>query len=72
MTGCAPAYPTSKFVKRSAVLTRTSGNSEMFSTPHHFRTASGQRSFEYRATSLWTDLQLALKLSELVTSKSVN
>ena len=35
MTGCALAYLTSKFVKRSAVLTRTSGNSEMFSTPHH-------------------------------------
>ena len=37
-----------------------------------FRTASGQRSFEYRARSLWNDFQPALKLSELVTSKSVN
>ena len=37
-----------------------------------FRTASGQQSFEYRATSLWNDFQPALKLSKVVTSKSVN
>ena len=33
-----------------------------------FLTASGQRSFEYRATSLWDKLQPELKLSESVKS----
>ena len=61
MTGYAPAYLTSKFVKRSAVSTRTTRNSEMLRIPL-FRTASGQRSFEYRATSLWNKLQPELKL----------
>ena len=32
-----------------------------------FRTASGQRTFQYRATSLWNELQPALKLSPSVT-----
>ena len=32
------------------------------------RTASGQRSFEYRATSLWNKLQPELKLSESIKS----
>ena len=62
MTECAPAFLTSKFVS-----TRTPRNSEMLSIPI-FRTASGQRSFEYRATSLWNQLQPALQLSKSVTS----
>ena len=33
-----------------------------------FSTASGQRSFEYRAMSLLKELQTALKLSESVTT----
>ena len=32
-----------------------------------FRTASGQRTFHYRATSLWNELQPSLKLSPSVT-----
>ena len=41
----------------------------MLSTPL-FGTASynGRRSFEYRATSVWNELQPALKLNESVTS----
>ena len=53
MTRCAPAYLASKFLKRSAISTRTTRNSKMLRIPL-VRTASGQRSFEYRATSLWT------------------
>ena len=67
MTGCAPAYLTSKFVKRSAVSTRTTRNSEMLRIPL-FGTASGQRSLEYRATSLCNNLQPELRLSESVKS----
>ena len=67
LTGCASAYLTSMIVKRSAVSTRTTWNSEMLRIPL-FRTASGQRSFEYRATSLWKKLQPELKLSESVKS----
>ena len=39
MTGYAPAYLTSKFVKRSAVSTRTTRNSEMLRIPL-FRTSA--------------------------------
>ena len=39
MTGCAPAYLTSKFIERSAVSTRITRNSEMFIIPL-FRTSA--------------------------------
>ena len=67
MTGRAPVYLTSKFAKRSAVSTRTTRNSEVLRTPL-FRSVSGQRSFEYRATFLCSTLQPELKLSESVKS----
>ena len=66
MTRRAPEYPTSKFVRRSAVSTRITRNSQLLNIPL-FRTASGQRTFENRAISLWNELQPALKLSESVT-----
>ena len=62
MTRCAPKYLTSKLVRRSAVSTRTTRNSQLLNIPL-FRTACGQRTFQYRATSLWNKLQPALKLS---------
>ena len=66
MTSCAPEYLTSKLVGRSAVSTRNTRNSQHLNIPL-FRTASGQRTFQYRATSLWNELQPALKLSPSVT-----
>lgn len=66
MTSCAPEYLTSKLVGRSAVSTRNTRNSQLLNIPL-FRTASGQRTFQYRATSLWNELQPALKLSPSVT-----
>ena len=44
-------------------------NSEMLSIPV-LPTTGGQKSYEYRATSVWNEWQLALKLSESVTSLS--
>ena len=35
-------------------------------------TTCGQKSYEYRATSVWNEWKLALKLSESVTSLSFN
>ena len=46
-------------------------NSEMLSIPV-LPTTGGQKSYEYRATSVWNEWQLALKLSESVTSLSFN
>ena len=55
----------SKLVRRSAVSTRNTRNSQLLDIPL-FRTASSQRTFQYRATSLWNELQPALKLSPSV------
>ena len=67
MTRCAPKYLTSKLVRRSAVSTRNTRNSQLLDIPL-FHTASGQRTFQYRATSLWNELRPALKLSPSVTA----
>ena len=67
MTRCAPEYLTSKLVRRSVVSARNTRNSELLDIPL-FRTASGQRTFQYRATSLWNELQPVLKLSPSVTA----
>ena len=48
-------------------ISRTTMNSEMLSIPV-LPTTGGQKSYEYRATSLWNEWELALKLSESVTS----
>ena len=66
MARCAPEYLTSKLVRRSAVSTRNTRNSQLLNIPL-FRNASGQRTFQYRATSLWNELQPSLKLSPSVT-----
>ena len=66
MTRRAPEYLTSKLVRSSAVSTRNTRNSQLLNISL-FRTASGQRTFQYRASSLWNELQPALKLSPSVT-----
>ena len=67
MTRCAPGYLTSKLVRRSAVSTRNTRNSQLLDIPL-FPTAIGQGTFQYRATSLWNELPPALKLSPSVTA----
>ena len=66
-TRCAPEYLTSKLVRRSAVSRRNTRHSQLLDIPL-FLTANGQRTFQYRATSLWNKLQPALKLSPSVTT----
>ena len=51
----APEYPCAKFKKRSSVHNRTTRNNDKFEIPS-FRSATGQRTFAYRAVSLWNML----------------
>ena len=60
LTGRAPVYLTAKFTKRSNISKRVTRNSQKLNIPL-FRTASGQRTFCYRAVSLWNDLEPSLK-----------
>ena len=63
MTGCAPDYLRSKLVTRGQASGRVRRNSQQLNIPL-FRTATGQRSFQYRAVSLWNSLDKDLKLSK--------
>ena len=63
MTGCVPDYLRSKLVTRGQASGRVTRNSQQLNIPL-FRTATGQRSFQYRAVSLWNSLDKELTLSE--------
>ena len=63
MTGCVPDYLTSKVVTRGQVFGRVIRNSNQLNMPL-FKTAAGQRSFQYRVVSLWNSLDKDLKLSK--------
>jgi len=65
MTGCAPGYLTSIFIKRADISTRTTRSSQQLNIPL-FRTATGQRTFYYRTTTIWNSLDLTLKLSRTI------
>ena len=65
MTGCAPEYLSTEFVKRVEINNRTTRNSQKLNIPL-FKTASGQRTFYYRIVTLWNELDLPLKLSKKV------
>ena len=56
----APEYLCAKFEKRSSVHNRTTRNNEKFEIPS-FRSATGQRTFAYRAVSLWNMLDEDLR-----------
>ena len=60
MMGCAPDYLRSKLVTRGQVSCRVT---QQLHDPL-FRRATGQRSFQYRAVSLWNSLDKDLKLSK--------
>ena len=65
MTGQAPDYLSSKFIKRAEVSRRSTRNSQLLQIPF-FRTASGQRTFFYRTVNLWNSLDNSLKLCNSV------
>ena len=56
----APSYLCNKFRKRSDVHSLATRNSNLFNIPF-FKSASGQRSFHYRATTLWNALPDGMK-----------
>ena len=56
----APPYLYKKFRKRSDVHSLATRNSKLLNIPS-FESASGQRSFHYRATKLWNALPEDMK-----------
>ena len=65
MTGCAPDYLVSQFIKRGDISKRNTRSSQQLNIPL-FRTASGQRTFYYRSVTLWNDFKNNLKLCSSV------
>ena len=57
--GLAPPSMCNKFTTRSQVHTRNTRNKDKLNIPF-FRSATGQRSFSYRAAQLWNDLPESL------------
>ena len=56
----APPYLCDKFVKRSELHSRQTRNNNQLDIPQ-FRTASGQRTFYYRAVKIWNSLENELR-----------
>ena len=63
----APEYLCTKFKKRSFVHNRTNRNNNKLQIPL-LKSSGGQRTFSYRAVSLWNELDEELKI--LTTVKS--
>ena len=55
MNGLAPKYLSDKFIRRSDVHSRNTRNKSKLNTPM-CKSATGQRSFVYRATTIWNNL----------------
>ena len=55
LRGLAPDYPAKKFKKRSEIHNKDTRNKNKIGIPG-YRTATGQRTFHYRAVSLWNSL----------------
>ena len=68
MSGCAPEYLSSQFIKRTDVSNRRTRNSQKLYTVPFFKTASGQKTFYYRTVSLWNSFDSSLKLCKDVTN----
>ena len=62
MTGTAPTYLSSQFVSRGSVSGRPTRQSTQLNIPL-LKTASGHKTFYFRAVKLWNDLCPELKLS---------
>ena len=66
LRGLAPDYPANKFKKRSEIHNKDTRNKNKIDIPG-YRTATGQRTFHYRAVSLWNSLPERLtELTNLV------
>ena len=63
----APDYLCTKFTKRCSIHNYTTRNNSKLQIPL-FKSASGQRTFSYRAVSLWNELDEVLKISTTVKS----
>ncbi len=58
--GIAPDYLVDKFIKRSDIHDRSTRNHDLLDIPL-YKTAAGQRTFNYRAVKIWNDLDDKLK-----------
>jgi len=63
MTGQAPAYLSSLFLKRAELSGRETRNPQLLNVPL-CKTSTGQRTLYYRTVSLWNSLERNLKLTE--------
>ena len=62
MNGMAPTNLSSRFIKRGTINGRSNRNANILDIPR-YKTATGQRSFLYRAVTIWNNLPSAIKLS---------
>ena len=60
LNGLAPKYLVDKFTKRSSIHVRHTCNRDLLYT-QLYKTATGQRTFAYRGTSIWNNLDNDLK-----------
>ncbi|CAB3999650.1 Hypothetical predicted protein [Paramuricea clavata] len=58
--GLAPDYLVDKFIKRSDIHDRSTRNHDLLDIPL-YKTAAGQRTFNYRDVKIWNDLDDKLK-----------
>ena len=62
MNGMAPTNLCSRFIKRGTISGRSTRNEDKLDIPR-YKTATGQRSFSYRAVAIWNTLPRDIKLS---------
>ena len=62
MNGMAPTNLSSRFSKRGTISGRSTRNANKLDIPR-YKTATGQRSFLYRAVTIWNNLPSDIKLS---------
>ena len=62
MNGKAPTNLCSRFIKRGTISGRSTRNANILDIPC-YKTATGQRSFLYRAVTIWNNLPSDIKLS---------
>ena len=67
MAGLAPNYLSTQFLKRNEVSKRKTRNCQLLNIPL-FKSSAGQRTFYYRAVTLWNKLDQSIKLSKDVKS----
>ena len=69
LRGFAPDYLAKKFIKRSDIHNKDTRNKNKMDIPG-YRTVAGQRTFNYRAVSLWNSLPETLtELTNLASFK---